>query len=169
MGFVSQSGFSPGRAAVSGVPSGTYSIKAKISTAGSLGVAQVQLSTDGGLSYGTAATIPGNGVVAVTGTGVTLTFRNGQADSDDDFRRVEIYSVDVTPSTLPVTAWQPGSVPLTMVELIAQVAEDLGNLIKAVAEGGLLERASGPWLELLSQNVYGLERTAGTTTTGVVV
>ena len=163
VGYISHSGHSPGTIVASGVPLGTYSLRVKVVTAGSLGVAQVQLSTDGGVSYGSTTTVPSNGVVAVTGTGITLTFSNGPTGSGDAFRLADVFSAELAVSSLPVTSWQAGSVPLTLTELVAEALEDLYLIQKRIAAGGFLTRAEGDWLDLLVQNLYNLSRNAGVT------
>jgi uncharacterized phage protein gp47/JayE len=163
VGFVSHSGFSPGTLALTGIPTGAYSLRVKVVTAGVLGTAQVKVSTDGALSYGSTQTVPSNGILAVAGTGVSLQFANGNNGTGAAFLLGDVYSCELTVSDLPVTAWQAGSVPLTDVELLSLLQEDQAALVKAVAAGGFLTRARGPWLDLLAPNVYFLTRNPGVT------
>ena len=58
----------------------------------------------------------------------------------------------------PVTSWQPGSVPLTQLQVQAKSDAAFSELIALVAQGGILEDATGAWLEILARNVYRLVR-----------
>lgn len=65
---------------------------------------------------------------------------------------------------LPATAWQSGSVPLTLYEIDAEALADLHRLATYVAAGGLLgpaaELADPTWIELLASDHYEQPRTA---------
>jgi phage-related baseplate assembly protein len=68
--------------------------------------------------------------------------------------------------SLPVRAWQPGSVARTILTLVAQSIANVSAAVTPIAAGGLLDYASGAWLTLLAQNGYAvtrIEATAGTT------
>lgn len=152
----------------------------KISLGGELGVAQVQISIDGGLTYTSAATIPANGVVAVIGpqgtTNVTATFASGPTGAGTSFVVGDTYSFSLTSPNFPVNAWQAGSVPRTIIGADAQALADWTTSISAIAAGGFaginpstgLPYASGPWMDLCAQNVYGLTRSAALPTQGQV-
>jgi hypothetical protein len=55
----------------------SYPMKVLISTSGDLGTMQVQVSHDGGSSYGAAQTVPAGGVLYDSFTGLTLQFGGG--------------------------------------------------------------------------------------------
>lgn len=107
-----------------GFPAGVYALRARVSTAGALGSAAVEVSTNGGTSYGAPLAVPSSGVVAVPSTsssfasGLTLTFSGALVLAD-------VYACDAASSveraldeasdwidgylarryTLPLTAW----------------------------------------------------------------
>ena len=152
----------------------------KVSTGGEPGgAAQVQVSLDAGATYAGAVAVPSNGQVAVTGTqgatGVTATLTAGPAGSGASFVAGDIYSFQLSTPSFPVTAWQAGSVPRTLAAFEAYVLQDFSALVQAIAAGGIaainpatgLPWASGPWADLLGQNVYGLTRNPAVATIGL--
>lgn len=153
----------------SGVSASAQSFQVLISTSGGLGVGAFQLSSDGGLTFGSAVTIPSSGVYAIPGTsGVSLNFDVSNAASvTNPFIAGDIYGITTTITTVPVTAWQPGSLPLTLLETDADVDADLSQLIQAIAKGGYVGTAEADWLDLLALNVYGLTRNLATYTQGL--
>ena len=66
----------------------------------------------------------------------------------------------------PATSWQAGSVPLTLVQADAATLADVTATIANVAQGGYLNTAAGPWLDLLGVSSYGLTRNAAIVTQG---
>ena len=60
----------------------------------------------------------------------------------------------------PTTDWEPGSVQRTILETLAVGLADLEALRLEITKGGYLELASGPWLNLVAENMYGLTRKA---------
>lgn len=152
----------------SGTPPYDLDIVVKVSTLGVLGTAQVQLSLDAGATFGAAVAVPSNGVLALSGTGVTATFTNGAAGSSPAFLAGDTYSAELRKSGFPVTAWQPFSVPLSMVENDAEALEDLYTLTAAIASGGFLSTAKGAWLDLHAEEFYNYTRTPGTFAEGTV-
>lgn len=59
---------------------------------------------------------------------------------------------------LPVDDWVPGGVLRTALEIEAEVQADLYALVPKIAEGGLLDKAEGDWLDLVVESQYGLLR-----------
>lgn len=57
------------------------------------------------------------------------------------------------------TAWASGSVPRTLVELVAWGLTDVQAAIAAIASGVLLDLSTGRWLTLLARGHYDLDRT----------
>ena len=63
-----------------GFPAGVYDLRVRVSTAGALGSAAVEVSTNGGTSYGSPLAVPSSGLVTVPSTsssfasGLTLAF-----------------------------------------------------------------------------------------------
>lgn len=167
VGFTSLAGYSTGTVTVDGVPAAIYDVRVLIVAAGSLGSATFQYSTDGGVTYSAVNTVPIGGSFVIAGTQLVLTFTNGSTITGNAFNAADVFRVQTRVPTLPVTAWQPGSVPLTLVENDAAVMEDLYATVGAIANSGLLESSAGAWLDLLATNVYQLPRTAGVNTVGV--
>ena len=77
---VTQTGGGTGTVTPSGAPAGVYALRVRVSTAGALGAAAVEISLDGGATYRSPVTVPSGGVLAVSetsssiATGLTLTF-----------------------------------------------------------------------------------------------
>lgn len=63
---------------------------------------------------------------------------------------------------LPVTAWQEGSVALTMIRLVALVVSGALGIFYLLARAGFLDWAEGVWLTLLARYGYGVERRTAT-------
>lgn len=72
-------------AAVSGSPVENADAIIKISTGGVLGVAEYQLSEDGGANWGIATATPADGIIAVGTTGVNITLAAGDHVVDDTY------------------------------------------------------------------------------------
>ncbi|KEQ23426.1 hypothetical protein ET33_16500 [Paenibacillus tyrfis] len=89
IGTVVRSGTGTMTLSVSGQPNHRYNVIVKINKAGGLNEAQYVLSFDGGQSYQAARTIPTNGIIAVDGTGLTLTFSGSGAFAEGDEYRFE--------------------------------------------------------------------------------
>jgi len=68
----------------------------------------------------------------------------------------------------PITDWHPGGVGRTILEVDAAALEDLYTLVPAIAAGGYLATAQGPWLDLLVESAYGLQRHPATFARGRV-
>lgn len=161
-------GLGTGSVAVSGIPNGNYAVVILVSTTGEPGIAQVQVSTDGGATFSAATTIPSNGsAVALGSTGASATFTAGPAGGGTSFVATDRFSIGLTsPSFL--TAQQPGSAGRDLAETQANASLDLHTLIAAIAAGGYATLATGSWADLIGLNVYGLPRKQAVTTTGTV-
>ncbi len=68
----------------------------------------------------------------------------------------------------PVSAWQSGSVPRTLLEVDAETFEGLFLQSRDSAAGGLLDLSTGDWLTLTARGFFGLERGPGLLTTGTI-
>jgi uncharacterized phage protein gp47/JayE len=66
------------------------------------------------------------------------------------------------------TSWQPGTRPRTIVQLIARLQASLSLTIVQIVEGGFLATASGPFLDLLGESHYQLERVEAVATEGAM-
>ena len=168
IGFTSLTGYSTGSVTLDGVPGAVYDTRVTIVASGSLGTATFTYSTDGGVTVSSVQTVPLSGTFAIPGSQLVITFTNGTTATGSAFIAGDIFRIQTRLPTLPSTSWQPGSVPLTLVENDAAIMEDVYRLVGAVAAGGLLDTAAGPWLDLLASNVYQLTRTAAVSTLGVV-
>lgn len=169
VGFSRQSGFSPGSVVVAGVPNQAYAVRVRIIADGALGSATFQWSTDRGVTWSSTLAVPLTGTYVIVGSGLSLVFTNGAAGAGNAFLAGDEFAIDTRVSTLPVTAWQPGSTPLTLVENDAATLEDLYDLVSLIAAGGFTSTARGPWLDLLAKEFFNLERIAGVVARGYVV
>ena len=70
---------------------------------------------------------------------------------------------------LPATAWQPGSVPRTLLKADATALADLHATQAAIAKGAFLDDAEGAWLTLHAASRYQVTRVAATFNEGTVV
>lgn len=64
----------------------------------------------------------------------------------------------LTTSGLPATAWQPGSVPRTLLEGEAIAYADAQNLAAAIANGSMIDLSAGEWLTQFADNFYDTQR-----------
>lgn len=177
VGFVSKTGTGTGSLTASGVPIGTYAVVVKITTAGELGTGAFQYSLDEGATYSSAITIPVGGVYTLlspvppasgASVGTSVTFVAGPAGAGTSFVVGDTYSLSLSVPTFPVDSWQAGSVARTLIEIDAQAIASLSNTVKTIAEGGFLDRAKGPWLDLLVSNFYDLTRNVAVVARGPV-
>jgi len=68
---------------------------------------------------------------------------------------------------LATTDWEPGSPELQIMEMVAQVVNDLVTSVRPViVGGGFVDTATGTWLTLNSHERYNLDRTEAVTTVG---
>jgi phage-related baseplate assembly protein len=170
IGRVTKTGYGYGSVSAEGVAAGSYEVRARIVTAGGLNSGQFELSTDGGLSYGAAVTIPANGRYVVGSTGLTLVFAAGSPSNVGySFEVGDTYAVDLATPTFPTSSWAVGSFQRTLFEQDALVDEDLAETIRKVAAGGFIDLADEGWIELDGEQLYNLARNPGTNTVGNVV
>jgi uncharacterized phage protein gp47/JayE len=169
VGFVAQSGAGSGSMAAKGVAAVTANVTVRIVASGELGTATFQYSLNDGTTWSAIQTVPATGIFSIPGTGAALTFSAGPGGSGTSFVAGDTASFALAIPTLPTTAWQPGTVPLTLLENDAAVLEDYDRLIATIAAGGLIDYAQGPWLDLLAWNVYGLTRRPAVSTKGRVL
>jgi hypothetical protein len=70
----------------------------------------------------------------------------------------------------PVQDWEPGSVTATMVLAFATALQDFAtNLIPVITAGELVDYATGTWLDLLSEQRFGIKRQPAINTIGQLV
>ncbi len=67
-----------------------------------------------------------------------------------------------TAAGFPVTAWQSGSVPRTLIHIEAVVLAMLWALVALVARAAFLDTATGAWLTLHAKSRFDLDRIAAT-------
>lgn len=153
----------------SGVSTLTATLVVRVIASGGLGVGTFQYSTDGGVTFSGTLTIPAGGTYTVPSSGVTLAFDASNAASViNPYVAGDQYAIALSVTSIPVTAWQPGSTALTLLEADADVLSDLSQLQQLVARGGLTGYATGAWLDVLALNFYKLTRTLATQTQGLV-
>jgi len=167
IGITEHDGYSPGTVQGTGTPAGTFSIEVLIIAAGDLGTGTFQWSADGGGTFSATATIPSGGTYAMAGTGCSLVFAAGPSGSSS-FLAGDLFTFGLEAGGYPVTTWQPGDASRTLVENDAEALEDLYRLVKNVTAGGLIDYATGDWLDLVAGQFYDVDRQAGTVTEGVV-
>lgn len=68
----------------------------------------------------------------------------------------------------PAYSWQSGTVPRTFFELEALSYADLTQVIGAIASGGFVDYAEGPWLTLRAAQGYNLTRKPAVYTRGTI-
>jgi hypothetical protein len=136
----------------SGVAAVSAAVVVELLTSGERGTATFRYSLDGGTTWSTSALVPALGAYVLGATGATLTFGAGAYVAGDR------YSVTLAIPTMPVDAWQPGSTPLTLIEIESQSSEDLEQLISKLASGGLVDYAEGDWLDIIAESFYDLQR-----------
>lgn len=169
LGVVTKSGSGSGSVTVSGTPSLAATMVLKIAITGEAGTAQLQVSTDGGNSFGAAQLVPSTGIFPIAGTGVTATLTAGPVGAGTSFVAGDIFTFAVSIPTFATSSWQPGSVPLAFTMMEANILADLTSTLAAIARGGYVSNqpgvsgASGPWLDLVGQAVYSLTRNAAVT------
>lgn len=162
VGFVKKVGAGEGFITLSGVAEDELSIAVKITTEGTLGVAEFQYSVDGGDTYnGSDIAVPSGGQYEIPDTGVTVTFLAGPGEAEDSFLVDDVYSFEIAVPTLPTTSWAAGSTPLTIVETDAACHEDFALAVQNLAASGFLSTAVNAWLDLLCQEVYDVTRRPG--------
>jgi hypothetical protein len=74
----------------------------------------------------------------------------------------------VSAQGISTTTWKPGAVTRVIISALAIVLAALSLLIAFLARSGFLELATGDWLDLVAQQVYGTTRIQETFATGVV-
>jgi uncharacterized phage protein gp47/JayE len=159
-GRVIHDGTGAGELSISGAPNAAHDI---VVTVASDGGNSVSLSwTIDGTAGGPATFAKSSAPAALGSSGISIALDSGTFAADDT------YSFSVAPAVLPTTAWQPGSVPLSLLASEADPLADLSRLIAKIAASGLLETAAGDWLTLLAWNVYGLRKNPATATLGFV-
>lgn len=72
-------------------------------------------------------------------------------------------------SDFPITAWQEGGAALTLIEKEALLYAEMGAVVKQIAEGGYIDTANGPWLDLLVESFFQVARIGAVATEGVLV
>lgn len=58
----------------------------------------------------------------------------------------------------PVTSWQSGSVPRTLLNVVSYGFSDFAGKVSAIARGGLLDLAEKGWLTLLAASTFRVQR-----------
>jgi hypothetical protein len=162
IGPVQQIGTGAGVVVPSGSPLNNYDVEVEITADGSPGTATFRYTLNGGQTFSVSATIPGGGVVTISGTGLTFTFAGVFVNGD-------AYIFQTVFPPLPVTDWESGGGARTLVEADAATLADLvGVAVADIAAGGLVEYASDDWLSLLSSQQYREDRYDPGATSGLV-
>ncbi len=166
---IEKTGFGSGSLEASGAALAQRSIRLKVVTAGGLGTAVFQYSLDGGSTYSANVTIPSGGTYVLPSTGVTLQFLSGPATATgNSFEVGDVFALEASTPTFGATSWQPGSTPLTLVEVDSDTNADAWATFRKVIAGGFLGSATDDWLDLGVQELYGDKRIQGSVTIGTV-
>lgn len=160
-GRITHTGTGSGQLSISGAPTESHDVEVTIASDTGSGVT-FSVAVDGTTTVASASSLKGATYTHVSLAGVSLYFDAGSYTAGDT------YEFQIAPSTIPTTAWQPGSTPLALLESEADPISEAFGLVSAVASGGLLEYASGDWLTLLAKQVYGLDRNPATATKGFI-
>lgn len=67
---------------------------------------------------------------------------------------------------LKTSSWQPGSTGRTILAVVAQKVADYTNTTTEAVKGGLRKYATGKWLTLFAESVFGVDRRAASFATG---
>lgn len=166
VGFVTHAGTGAGSLEASGVASQAASVIVEVLTSGELGAATFRYSLNGGSTWSGTITVPANGAYALGATGCTLTFAAAPADAGTSFVAGDRFTFSLTVPSFPVTSWQAGSLPLTIVELEAEVCAEHDRTEAKIAAGGQIDDATGAWLKLYARSQYQEEKHGAVATKG---
>lgn len=162
LGLPVLTGSGTGNLTLSGAPTGSYSAVVQIIATGEPGTATFQYSLDGGVTWSATLTAPSVGSMSLGLSGASVSFAAGPAGSGSSFVAGDEWTFSLFASTLPVLAWQDGSVPKTLALSTGTALSDLEGLIAQIARGGFVTPqpgvtgAAGSWLALAGQARYGL-------------
>ena len=92
---ITHTGASTGTVSVDGKPSNEFSILIEVLESGNTNVGTVKYSIDGGYSYTEELTIPTNGKLLLSDTGLTVTFTN-TGEEEISFIKGDVYSLSTT-------------------------------------------------------------------------
>lgn len=155
---------------VSGTPSADADVQIRIVGTGEPGVASFGYSLNGGSTWSATTTMPSSGASYTLGTsGIVIKFEAGPTGYGTSFISGDLYKLSLLKQAFPVTSWQAGSVPRTLVAIDAQAIASLSSLQALLAQGALLSTATGPWLTLRALETYGLPRNDSVATKGTIV
>ena len=96
------------------------------------------------------------------------------AKTEDELVDEQLAAMAAADPPLPVTAWQPGDVALTLVETDAAALYDLHQVIRLLGMAAFLSTAAeadggvGDWLTLRAKSTFDLDRFPATFTRGTV-
>lgn len=96
------------------------------------------------------------------------------AKTEDELVDEQLAAMAATDPALPVTAWQPGDVALTLVETDAAALADLHQVVRLLGLAAFLGTAAdadggvGDWLTLRAKSTFDLDRIEATFTRGTV-
>jgi uncharacterized phage protein gp47/JayE len=68
----------------------------------------------------------------------------------------------------PVTSWQSGSLPLTLIQADAQTLADMSSSVSLATAGGLISLATGGWMDLIASSHYQLPRKSAVVLLGLM-
>jgi uncharacterized phage protein gp47/JayE len=175
-------GFGPGTLSIlpDPVPGGNLTMVVKITTSGEPGVAGYAVSSDGGNTFGVPQTMPVSSATYVSfnaaiangiNTGVKVAFAQGPSgtynSASPSFVAGDLYQFLLNTPNFPTDNWQPGSVPLGIIDADSDTNTDLWETVQAYVDGAFISTASGPFLDAAA-TFYGETRLPGVATQGTV-
>lgn len=86
--------------------------------------------------------------------------------SEDTLLTEQLALLAAADPPLPVTAWQPGDVALTLLETEAGALADVHQTVGLLGAAAFLGTATGGWLTLRAKSTFDLDRILATYTTG---
>jgi hypothetical protein len=169
-GGASGLGDGTGSIVLSGIPVFDASVVIKIFAAGEPGdaVASYQLSTNGGVTYGSAILIPAT-PSSLGSTGLVIAFVAAPDGSSPSFFAGDLYSIALMIPVFDATAWQDKSVPKRLLGIECDAASDTSAKIAALASGAYLRDAAGGWVDLHARDVFDEARLAAVFAEGQIV
>ena len=161
VGHVRHAGTGSGAVQVSGTSLVDATFVAEILGSGEAGngTATYRYSVDGGKTWVVEQSTLPLSLDLSQSLGVEVTF-SGETSTDglSSFIAGDTYTCQLMKPRFATTAWQPFSVPITLLDIQAEGLSDLTDLIASIGRGGILSLAEGDWLDLIASELYEVTR-----------
>ena len=162
VGYVRHSGTGTGSVGVTGTATAAGTLVIEVQTSGAPGTSgTLRYSLDGGATWAQSGLSIPTSLDLSSALGVTVAL-SGSASTDgvQPFVAGDTYTCRLIKPVFPTTAWQPFSVPITLLDIQADGLSDLTDLISSIGRGGILDLAEGDWLDLVASQLYEVTRHA---------